>query len=59
MVVVPRRWKGEDGVGAGGVGMMGSVWVRDQGERDAWTRFGMGKYLAAMGIPNPEWEGDD
>ncbi|OCL06377.1 hypothetical protein AOQ84DRAFT_297103 [Glonium stellatum] len=51
IILIPRTHKGREDIGANGAGMMGLVWVRDQHERDGWTRFGMTKHLTYLGIP--------
>jgi ATP adenylyltransferase/5',5'''-P-1,P-4-tetraphosphate phosphorylase II len=58
IIVIPRTSKGVDGCGANGLGMMGMVWVKDQEERDCWTKFGPSKYLIQLGIPNDELKED-
>jgi ATP adenylyltransferase len=51
IIVVPRMAKSRDRVGANAAGMLGLVWLRDQQERDGWTKFGMSKHLAHLGVP--------
>lgn len=51
ILMIPRRSKGRDSLYANGMGMMGMVWLKDQSEREAWTRFGMSDYLRELGVP--------
>ncbi|KAK6353871.1 hypothetical protein TWF730_008293 [Orbilia blumenaviensis] len=51
IMVIPRRSKGCDGVGANAAGMMGMVWIGSEKERDSWTAFGLTQYLQGLGIP--------
>ena len=51
MALIPRSSKGKDGINTNGAGMMGLVWVRDQDERDGWTKLGLSKHLTSMGVP--------
>lgn len=54
MTLIPRSSKGHDGVNTNGAGMMGLIWVRDQDERDGWTKLGMTKLLVEMGLPRED-----
>ncbi|MCJ1261987.1 hypothetical protein MMC22_001856 [Lobaria immixta] len=51
ILIIPRTHQARDNATANGAGMMGLVWVHDQQERDDWTRLGMTKHLAYLGIP--------
>ncbi|KAF3928283.1 hypothetical protein AA313_de0208726 [Arthrobotrys entomopaga] len=51
VMVIPRRSKGVDGVGANAAGMMGMVWVGSEKERESWTNFGLTRYLQTLGVP--------
>lgn len=52
MIVIPRTSKGKEGVGANSAGMLGMVWVKNEKERQAWTEFGMSRYLRSLGVAN-------
>lgn len=54
MIVIPRRHASRESIRANGAGMMGLVWIQDIEERKEWTRLGMAKVLAHMGIPAGE-----
>jgi len=49
--VIPRQHRGQDGVFANSLGMMGMVWVKDAEERAGWEKFGMTEHLSAIGYP--------
>ncbi|EWC48380.1 hypothetical protein DRE_02149 [Drechslerella stenobrocha 248] len=51
VMAIPRRSKGNEGVGANAAGMMGMIWVGSQEERDCWTTFGLTRYLQTLGVP--------
>ncbi|KAH8730419.1 Ap4A phosphorylase 2 [Phaeosphaeriaceae sp. PMI808] len=51
LVVIPRRKGGWEGASANTGGMMGSVWVPDQGEVDKWLRLGCANVLRELGVP--------
>ena len=52
LIVIPRRRKAYDGIGTNSAGMMGMAWLKNQEERDGWTRLGMTKLLEVLGFPN-------
>ena len=52
IVVIPRREKGREGVGANSAGMMGMVWLRDAEERRGWDEEGLARYLVRLGVLN-------
>lgn len=51
--LIPRTHKARPDGGAptNGPGMLGLVWVKNQAERDEWTRLGMTEHLAYLGMP--------
>ena len=51
MLVVPRRHHGREGVECNAAGMMGMVWLKDEGEREGWERLGMTEQLRWLGLP--------
>lgn len=51
MCLTPRRRGGLHGTGAGSIGMMGLLWLKDERERAHWTELGMTDHLVWMGIP--------
>jgi ATP adenylyltransferase len=50
IAVIPRRTS-EGPYGANAAGMLGIVYLPDQGERDKWSQLGYTKQLVAFGIP--------
>jgi sulfate adenylyltransferase (ADP) / ATP adenylyltransferase len=51
LCLIPRRNVNKDGVGANAAGMLGLVWLRDQEERDGWSRLGYTSHLEYLGVP--------
>lgn len=54
MCLVPRRRGGQDGTGAGALGMLGVVWLKDARERAHWTELGLTDHLVWMGLPQEQ-----
>ncbi|EFX02077.1 5-p-4-tetraphosphate phosphorylase [Grosmannia clavigera kw1407] len=54
MCLIPRRRGGQDGTGAGALGMLGVVWLRDARERAHWTDLGLTDHLVWMGLPQEQ-----
>lgn len=51
LCLIPRRLVNRDGVGANSAGILGLVWLRDQEERDGWSRLGYTSHLEYLGVP--------
>ncbi len=51
MCMIPRRFGGRDGTGAGSLGMLGLLWLKGAKERAHWTELGMTEHLVWMGLP--------
>ncbi|CAK7267961.1 hypothetical protein SEPCBS119000_002814 [Sporothrix epigloea] len=51
MCLIPRRRGGKDGTGAGSLGMLGLLWLKNRQERAHWEELGMTKHLVWMGLP--------
>ncbi|KAJ5514184.1 hypothetical protein N7463_003736 [Penicillium fimorum] len=54
MMVIPRRAKEFHGITANGAGMMGSVYIWNHDQLDAWKEIGPMKVLAGLGLPKGE-----
>ncbi|OAA60428.1 5-p-4-tetraphosphate phosphorylase [Niveomyces insectorum RCEF 264] len=57
MCLIPRRRGGKRGTGAGALGMLGVLWLKDGAERAHWTALGMTDHLVWMGLPRTDGEG--
>ena len=51
LCLIPRRHVNRDGIGANAAGMLGLIWLRDQEERDGWSRLEYTSHLEYLGIP--------
>ena len=51
LCLIPRKSVNRDGIGANAAGMLGLVWLRDQEERDGWSRLGYTSHLEYLGMP--------
>ncbi|OQE03263.1 hypothetical protein PENSOL_c001G02612 [Penicillium solitum] len=51
MMVIPRRAKEFHGIMANAPGMMGSIYIWNHGQLDAWKEIGPMKALAELGLP--------
>ncbi|CAK7262789.1 hypothetical protein SEPCBS57363_000223 [Sporothrix epigloea] len=51
MCLIPRRRGGKDGTGAGSLGMLGLLWLKNSKERAHWEELGMTEHLVWMGLP--------
>lgn len=51
MLLMPRRHHGREGVECNAAGMMGMIWLKDEGERKGWERLGMTEHLRWLGLP--------
>ncbi|CCU75466.1 5-p-4-tetraphosphate phosphorylase [Blumeria hordei DH14] len=51
IIVIPRMYRGHEGAGVNGAGMMGMVWVSSQKERQLWSEQGLVEYLKILGVP--------
>ena len=51
MCMIPRRRGGKDGTGAGSLGMLGLLWLKNTKERAHWEELGMTEHLVWMGVP--------
>ncbi len=49
--VIPQRCARKGIAKANSAGMLGLVWLKDQAERDAWTKFSLTEHLAYLGFP--------
>lgn len=56
IVVVPRRTNNFKSVTANGAGMMGSVWLVNDGQLDRWKELGLRNVLSHLGVPAQEGE---
>ncbi|CAK7198809.1 hypothetical protein SEUCBS139899_001475 [Sporothrix eucalyptigena] len=54
MCLIPRRRGGKDGTGAGSLGMLGLLWLKNSKERAHWEELGMTEHLVWMGIPRTD-----
>jgi ATP adenylyltransferase len=54
MAVIPRRAKEFHGITANAAGMMGSIYIWNQDQLDAWKEIGPMKVLAGLGLPSEE-----
>lgn len=52
LLVIPRRRGFYEGTSANAGGMMGCIWVPDQGQVDEWMRIGYTKVLQELGVPS-------
>ncbi|ERS99984.1 uncharacterized protein SPSK_09454 [Sporothrix schenckii 1099-18] len=51
MCMIPRRRGGKDGTGAGSLGMLGMLWLKNAKERAHWEELGMTEHYVWMGLP--------
>jgi ATP adenylyltransferase/5',5'''-P-1,P-4-tetraphosphate phosphorylase II len=56
IVVVPRRSNDFKSVTANAAGMMGSVWLLNEGQLDRWKSLGLRNVLSHLGVPAQEGE---
>lgn len=54
MCMIPRRRGGKDGTGAGSLGMLGMLWLKNAKERAHWEELGMTEHLVWMGLPRDD-----
>ncbi|CAI7648632.1 unnamed protein product [Penicillium pancosmium] len=54
MVIIPRQHKEYRGLSANSPGMVGSVYIANQGQFDAWKEAGPQRVLAGLGLPRVE-----
>lgn len=54
MCMIPRRRGGKDGTGAGSLGMLGMLWLKNTKERAHWEELGMTEHLVWMGVPRDD-----
>lgn len=54
MCLIPRRRGGKDGTGAGSLGMLGMLWLKNTKERAHWEELGMTQHLVWMGLPRDD-----